>query len=161
MKKLLLLVILGSVVTVSIWRRTHTSPPAEPANKVLIDRIWIDHLPRGERDTINVFAMVSEHSIGVFQATSQWRGAFEAFRYEASGGEVRIVFPQNGDRETMRAKARKCSQDWMDFCLEVDGVTRGVKKYYSREGWEIGNVRDIEGFKQRLAAFRQQLQDTN
>ena len=31
----------------------------------------------------------------------------------------------------------------MDFCLELEGSSRGVKKYYSREGWEIGTVRDI------------------
>ena len=25
----------------------------------------------------------------------------------------------------------------MDYCLELTGTNRGVKKYYSRKGWEI------------------------
>ena len=39
----------------------------------------------------------------------------------------------------------------MDFCLELEGSSRGVKKYYSREGWEIGNVRDIDTLTHGLA----------
>ncbi|HEY0993062.1 MAG TPA: hypothetical protein VGD80_38680 [Kofleriaceae bacterium] len=156
MKKLVLFVILGAVVTASIWSWKRTAEPVD-ANRLVADRIWIDHIPRNERDTINVFAAVSEHSIGVFQATSQWRGAFEAFRYEANGGELRLFFPQTGDRERARAKARRCSEQQMDFCLEIEGASRGVKKYYSREGWEIGQARDLDAVKQRVEAVRDKL----
>src|SRR5258706_15127341 len=98
MKKLVLLVILGTLVTASIWSWKRTGERADTAERLLADRIWIDHIPRNERDTINVFVAISEHSVGAFQATSQWRGAFEAFRYEASGGELPILYPQTGDR---------------------------------------------------------------
>ncbi len=155
MKKLILLVVLGSVVTASIWSSRRTAAPAEA---VLADRIWIDHVPRGEKDTINVFAVISEHAVGVFQATSQWRGRFEAFRYEANGGELRLLYPQTGEREAVRTKARRCKEQQMDFCLEIDGASRGVKKYYSREGWEIGQARDLEAVKQRVEALRVQLE---
>jgi len=156
MKKPVLLVIAVVVVVASLWgwkRATHS-----PENRLVADRIWIDHIPRNERDTIRVFALISEHSIGVFQATSQWRGAYEAFRYEASGPELRLLFPQTGDRETVRAKARRCNESGMDFCLELDGASRGVKRYFSREGWEIdgGNVDAIE---RKVDALRAQLAD--
>jgi hypothetical protein len=157
MKKLVLLVILGTAVTASLWSWKRTSEPVDTAERLLADRIWIDHIPRNERDTINVFAAISEHSVGVFQATSQWRGAFEAFRYEASGGELRILYPQSGDREKARAKARRCNDGQMDFCLEIDGASRGVKKYYSREGWEIGQAHDLDAVKQRVETLRAQL----
>ena len=37
----------------------------------------------------------------------------------------------------------------MDFCLELDGASRGAKRYYSREGWEIGQAHDIDSVKHR------------
>jgi hypothetical protein len=157
MKKLVLFVILGTVATASVWSWKRTSEPVATDNRLLADRIWIDHIPRNERDTIHVFAAISEHSVGVFQATSQWRGNFEAFRYEASGGELRILYPQTGDREKARAKARRCNDGQMDFCLEIDGASRGVKKYYSREGWEIGQAHDLDAVKQRVENLRTQL----
>jgi len=157
MKKLVLFVVLGAVVTASVWSWKRTAEPTDDANRLVADRIWIDHVPRNERDTINVFAAVSEHSIGVFQATSAWRGAFEAFRYEADGGELRLLYPQTGDRERARAKARRCNEGQMDFCLEIEGASRGVKKYYSREGWEIDHADNLDAVKQRVEAVRAQL----
>ena len=90
MKKLALLIIVGSLVA-GVWRWTRSEPPVDGASRLVTDRIWIDRLPRNERDTINVFGALSEQSVGVFQATSQWRGSFEAFRFEASGGEIRVL----------------------------------------------------------------------
>jgi hypothetical protein len=155
MKKAVLLVIAVVVAVVSLWSWRHAARPGE--NRLVADRIWIDHIPRNERDTIRVFAMVSEHSVGVFQATSQWRCAYEVFRYESSGGELRLVFPQTGDRESVHAKARRCSEQGMDFCLELDGASRGVKRYYSREGWEIGGARDLDAIEHQIDAVRAQL----
>lgn len=159
MKKAILLVVVA-VVAVSVWRWQSASRPGE--NRLVTDRIWIDHIPRNERDTIKVFAAVSEHSVGLFQSTSQWRGAYEAFRYEASGGEMRMVFPQSGDRETVRVKARRCSEGGMDFCLELDGASRGARRYYSREGWEIkggDHGRAIDAIEREVEAVRGQLAD--
>jgi hypothetical protein len=153
MKKAILLVVVA-VVAVSVWSWQRASRPGE--NRLVTDRIWIDHVPRNERDTIKVFAAISEHSVGVFQATSQWRGAYEAFRYEAGGGELRLVFPQSGNRETVRVKARRCSEDGMDFCLELEGASRGAKRYFSREGWEIKGS-DVDAIERQVDAVRTQL----
>jgi len=158
MKKPVLLVVVVSVAVLSIWSWRRGGEPAVAANRLLTDRIWIDHVPRSDKDTVNVFAAVSEHSAGVFQAMSQWRGNYEVFRYEANGAELRLIYPQTGDREAVRAKARRCSEQQMDFCLEIDGASRGVKKYYSREGWEIGPRRDLDAVKQRVEALRAQLE---
>jgi hypothetical protein len=158
MKKPVLLVIVVSVAVLSIWSWRRGGEPSATANRLLADRIWIDHVPRSDKDTINVFAAISEHSVGVFQATSQWRGGFEVFRYEANGADLRLVYPQTGEREAVRAKAKRCSEHQMDFCLEIDGASRGVKKYYSREGWEIGQGRDLDALKQRVEALRAQLE---
>ena len=156
MKKLVLLVVLGAAAA-SIWSWNRTAEPLDSADRLFADRVWLDHIPRNERDTINVFVAISEHSIGAFQATSAWRGAFEAFRYEASGGELRVLYPQTGDRERARVKARRCDEGQMDFCLEIDGASRGVKKYYSRKGWEIDSTATADEVALRGKAIVQQL----
>lgn len=157
MKKPLLLVIMVSVAVALAFRWKHTGEPAHAAPSLLADRIWIDHVPRNDKDTINVFVMVSEQAAGVFQAASQWRGSYEVFRYEANGGELRLVYPQTGDREAVRAKARRCTEQRMDFCLEIEGASRGVKKYYSKEGWEIRRNLDLGAVTHQIEALRTEL----
>ena len=147
MKKLLVVAVVA-VVGVAGWRMRSHSRVASTDTQILKDRLWIDHLPRNERDTVNIFALLDEPSVGLFEMRSVWRGAFEAFRFEASGTEVRIVFPHTGDKLKLTAKAKRCKEREMDFCLDVEGADRGAKRYYSREGWEIGSVDD----ERRLAA---------
>lgn len=158
MKKPVLLVIMVSVVVASLWSWKRAGEPAPAANRLLADRIWLDHVPRSDKDTINVFVAVSEHAVGVFQASSQWRGSFEAFRYEANGAELRLLYPQTGDREVVRANARRCTEQGMDFCLEIAGASRGVKQYYSRKGWEIRGAQGLAAVTHQIGALRGQLE---
>jgi len=130
---------------------------ASAANRLLVDRVWIDHVPHSDTDTIQVFAALSDQALGVFQAASQWRGSTELFRFEAHGAELRILYPQTGERETVRAKARRCEERGMDYCLELDGASRGVKRYYSRKGWEIGRGTELPAVVRRVEVLRTQL----
>ena len=100
---------------------------------------------------------ISEDPFGVFQAASAWKGQYEAFRYEGHGNELRVVYPQSNERETVKHKARACSDNQMDFCLELDGGTRGVKRYYSRKGWEIEGVKSGAELADRTNAVLQSL----
>ena len=133
MKKLVLVALLAAIGGVAVYK-WRSAPKAEATDtKLVTDRIWIDHMPRNDKDVIQIFAAISDQSVGVFQSGSQWTGQFELF-----GDDMRIVYPQTNAREKASVKAKKCSENRMDFCLEIDGATRGVKKYYSREGWELG-----------------------
>ena len=147
MKKLIAVVVVA-VIGFAGWRYHTRSHAVASRENLLVDRLWVDHLPRNERDTFNIFALIDEPSVGIFEARSAWRGTFEAFRFEASGDQVRIVFPHTGDKLKLTAKATRCDKGDMDFCLDVEGADRGAKRYYSREGWEIGSVVDED----RLAA---------
>lgn len=140
MKKLALLAVVA-VVAVAGYRveKHHTSQA-----HLVRDRVWLDHMPRNDRDTVNVFAVLSRQPVGVFQATSGWKGNFEAFRYEQNGDEIRIVYPQTGDKEKLVVRARECNEKGMDYCLDIEGGSRGVKRYYSREEWVIENTGDIQ-----------------
>ncbi len=130
MKKLLLAVVMVSVGC--------SGPEAKVDKMTALDRIWIDHLPKTESDTIHIFAAITQEPMGIFQATSQWKGNFELFVHEAHGDTIRAVYPQDRSKEELKVSARTCSdmRD-MDYCLEIKGASRGPKKYYSRKGWEI------------------------
>lgn len=141
MKKLIVLALISASAIV-VWRSNDEGDRS--ARSIMKDRIWIDHMPRNERDMIDVLIVLEEHPVGAFQKTSAWQGAFEAFRYEASGNEMRIFFPQSGDNEKLRVEARTCNERGMDYCLEVSGSKRGATRYYSRKGWEIRSLGEVQ-----------------
>jgi hypothetical protein len=150
MKKLLVLLMVSAVGVVAWkWRG---GADAEPTNaKLVVDRLWIDHVPTSDRDTFQLFAALTEDPVGVFQQSSVWQGSYELFRYESQGEEYRMVFPQNGDKDTVRAKARACKEAGMDYCLELSGTSRGAKRYFSRKGWELRSVADEQALAAELA----------
>ena len=80
------------------------------------------------REMVQLFIVLSwaPESIGIFDVRSRWTGSFEAFRYELHGDELRVVYPQKGDRETIKVKATECHEAGMDYCLEISGTSRCV-----------------------------------
>lgn len=152
MKKAVLAMAVLAGTGYGVYRWSSDDAPSAPKGKVSVtDRLWIDHIPRNDRDTVQIFVAITDEPMGIFQATSQWKGEFELFRYEQHGDELRILFPQTGTRDRVRAKATECNKNGMDYCLELEGSSRGVKRYYSREGWEIGSLRDLDAVKAKLA----------
>jgi hypothetical protein len=135
-KQALLGLVLASLAVAGIWKlrggETETT-----TKRMVLDRIWVDHMPKHDRDIFHIFLAITEQPFGIFQSTSQWKGEFELFTYEAHGDEIRIVYGQTGEKEKVKAHARECDEKGFDYCLELKGNSRGVKKYYSLEGWEI------------------------
>jgi hypothetical protein len=145
MKKLLfvLLLILAAYLLWRYWWRADTE--VSRGQELFYDRIWVDHMPRSETDTFQIMAAVTEQPIGIFQETSRWKGSFELFTYKGHGdGQMEIVYPQTKSKEKVRYRAWKCSENHFDFCLQLDGASRGIKKYYSREGMEIGRIGEVK-----------------
>jgi hypothetical protein len=139
MKKSLLilgLAVLGAVGLVKWMGGGGDDNDASDAGLVF-DRIWIDQLPTKAKDTANLFAALTEEPLGIFQYASQWKGGFELFRYQASGQQLNIVYPQTDEKEKVKARAWKCDEHDMDYCLELTGASRGVKRYRSKRGWEL------------------------
>ena len=42
--------------------------------------------------------------------------------------------------------------------VEIEGASRGVKKYYSREGWEINDGGDLDAVTHQIDALRTRLE---
>jgi hypothetical protein len=157
MKKLLILAVISTCAFAG-WRVLRGGggggePAASDGGGLVLDRVWIDHMPKHDRDQVSVFAAITQEPIGVFQTASAWKGHFELFRYEAHGDEIRIVYPQDNDRERVKARARACGEDGFDYCLELKGASRGVKRYYSRKGWEIDGAARPDEIRARAEAL--------
>src|SRR5262245_39063673 len=106
MRKSLMVAALVAVAGVGVYRWRSSEPDAaqsaaEHEARLLKDRLWIDHVPRHDRDTIQVFLLFTKPPrqgpsgpFGVFETGSVWQGGFKAFRYESQGQELRVIFPQ-------------------------------------------------------------------
>jgi len=153
MKKLLVVALLAGTAVVG-WRWQHEPASAtDGARKgnLVANRFWLDHLPKGEKDTVRVFALWTPESFGVFADQNHWRVELERFRYETKGDTVHAVFPLSGAREDITLNASRCREaDW-DFCLEVRGSSHGTKRYFSRLGWERRD-RSLEQFMADVTA---------
>lgn len=159
MKKALVVMALLSGATYATYRWLGSDDTVAPVadSSLVEDRLWIDHMPRNDRDIIQAFIAVTDEPIGIFHAGSQWKQQSELFFYEQHGGELRLHYPQTGEKEKVKATARTCSERDMDYCLELSGNSRGVKRYYSRKGWELGGKLTKEQLEQRAAQLVEQL----
>ncbi len=149
MKKPLLilgLVVVG-VLVLAIWT---TGPRGDVS---VFDRIWIDQLPSNPKDTGNAFVAVTKQPMGVFQSASQYKGSYEVFTYKASGDELQVVYSQTDEKEKVTVRAWRCKERDMDYCLELSGATRGVKRYRSRRGWEIDKSTQLEQVLSRVESI--------
>jgi len=153
MKKLVVVMVVA-VIGVVGWRmHSHRAldAGAQDGRDVLAGRVWLDRMPTNDRDSFNVFALLPNNKIGVFQTRSVWRGVYEAFRYQRSGGQLDATFPQSGDTEQLTIKARRCNERGMDFCLDITGNSRGAHRYYSRKDWVIKSLADEQALVDQLA----------
>jgi hypothetical protein len=122
-----------------------------PAPELVLDRVWIDHLPRGEKDPLQIFVALDDGATGLFGHSSVWQGKFERFRFtERSAGKLRLVFPQSGSEELIDVEAKTCNVTGFDMCLEVSGSGHGVNRYYSREDWVIEHLTDASKIVEAL-----------
>ncbi len=160
MRKTLMVVVAVSLGSYGAyrWQASAPAPTTQEHEKLLKDRVWIDHMPKNERDKLNVFVALTprprqgpQGPFGIFESVSMWEGHFEAFRYESQGEEMRIVFGQTGDKETLTVKASKCDVQGMDYCLDISGNSRGVGRYYSKRGWEVRTVDEAQALTTTLA----------
>jgi hypothetical protein len=143
MKKIIFILILA-LAAYLLWRWWNSGMQAGTADrgeKTFYNRLWVDHLPKSDTDTIKLFAAITDEPIGIFQSTSTWKGEFELFRYEPAGdGKATLFYPQTKQKERVGYRAEPCKEKGFDFCMELQGASRGTRRYFSQRGWEIGHA---------------------
>ena len=134
---ILSLVVAGAFALVKLMGGDDDDGGASSEPTLVFDRIWIDQLPRKPKDTFHTFIAATQEPIGLFHAGSQWKGGYEVFAHTAGGDGLRIVYLQTNETEKVKVRAWRCKEQGIDYCLEVAGASRGVKRYRSMLGWEI------------------------
>ncbi|HZS35648.1 MAG TPA: hypothetical protein VFF06_02415 [Polyangia bacterium] len=153
MKKILFILLL--ILAAYLFWRWWTSDASALDGRgqdLVYDRLWVDHVPKSDTDTFQIFAAVTEQPIGIFQAGSSWKGSWELFRYDNKGdGKIVFVYPQTRESERGSYRATKCSEKGFDYCLELAGNSRGARRYFSQKGWELRGTHGFDELKARVS----------
>lgn len=115
------------------------------AEGLLEDRIWIDRVPERKEDEVQVALFLrGGEDAGDFDGTtalakgSSFRGDFERYRWKSLGAKKLKIEPlPRGRAGEVTFEASECKEDGFHFCLTVEGLPRGPKRYRSKRGWEV------------------------
>ncbi len=119
---------------------------ASAENIALENRIWIDHLPKNEKDKFSVFYLVTEDEIGVFSEQSAFTGSFDlcGIITAPTKSEVGLVMLQSDKKFKLSFKVEKAEKSEFDFKTTLTNTPRGPTVYFSMEGWEIDSKSDAK-----------------
>jgi hypothetical protein len=150
---------LASVLAVAVGVSAYRSHEhASSASGLITGRIWIDHLPQKDTEHFEVFVAMDEGSLGLFQRSSAYEGAFEVFKHEPRGeGKIQMLFPQTKKKVDVKYEATNCKEKDFDYCLKLTGAPRGASSYVSKRGWEIEGA-DPAAIERAVLAWEKQLE---
>jgi hypothetical protein len=122
------------------WHR-HSANAADA--KLLFHRFWVDHMPQNPDEKFQMLFVNADHPFGHFGERNAWRANLEFFHYHAlpaHDGDLEFLFGATREKHRVRYVARRCNENGFDYCLEISGTDRGVKRYFSKKEWEAENV---------------------
>jgi hypothetical protein len=125
------ILLVAAVAACSSHRKAATSVDDSEARKLLLDRNWIDHMPKTERDRLHVYRFVPSMGGGVFQDRTLYKGTFELFRFSTTRDEIHFDLPET--HQDLVSKFRIDHVDGpapFDLKLTIDADPRGPQVYY-------------------------------
>ena len=123
----------------------------DSAQKILIDRNWIDVWPTKKTDKLHVFRFVPQMGGGVFQDRTVFKGTFELFKFQADGDQIQFDLPEKDEHVVSSYHIEKVDGPHpFDLKLTVENDPRGPHVYYG-----ILSEHDPDGqqLEQKLHAF--------
>ena len=118
-------------------------------NDLLIDRNWIDRMPKTDRDKLHVYRFVPSMGGGVFQDRTLYKGTFELFHFSAKGDELHFVLPETHQDIVSKYRIEEVDgPEPFDLKLTIEADPRGPSVYY---GMRSETDRDGHGLEERLA----------
>lgn len=126
----------------------------EQKDSILVNRLWVDHVPEKETDAFDIFAVLTRRPVGVFQHGSLWEGEWAMFEWQMKGEnkDLHIRFPQSGQTATIEWVIQDSRKAPFDYCLTLRGNPRGPEKWYSRKEWVIGSLSEVSALAERITA---------
>lgn len=141
---LVLLLALGAACST----KSSTSVRPDEAGKLLIDRNWIDRMPKTRDDKLHVYRFVPSMGGGVFQDRTIFKGTFELFTFKISGDHLEFALPQTREKATSQFRIEKVDGPApFDLKLTIFSDPRGQGVYY---GIRAETDRDGQQLQQRL-----------
>lgn len=124
--------------------------------KRLANQVWIERLPRDDRDMIHHLVLVEDGGdrFGAFGKSSQWRHFVELFRWAREDSRLTILLPQERRRLDLGVKVWNCEDEApapFELCLELTTSKNKVMRYFSRHDWAIDSA-DPEALARLIVA---------
>jgi hypothetical protein len=123
------------------WKLWHRFFDEDQATRNLVNQIWIERMPKDERDLVHVGVLVQREGrrVGVVARASRWRAFQDAFVWRLDKDMLRTRFPQDDKRYSLRARTWECEGEAprpFQLCLEL---ARGERKlrFYSMKDWVV------------------------
>jgi hypothetical protein len=102
---------------------------------LVFDRTWMTPAPERETDYFHAFVVLRSQPIGAFYRASYFRLEQEIFEHQRDPGEgrLRMTFPQDGRRATVRYTVRACDElPPFELCIDLDrNPWGGPRRYYA------------------------------
>ncbi|HIE51630.1 MAG TPA: hypothetical protein EYP85_07700 [Armatimonadetes bacterium] len=139
--------IVGGLVVWGLWSSRTPNAPRPQQRELLLDRLWIERLPRSERDKFHLFVALFQNQVGMFLYQSLWEGEWTGFQWHFRQGDERLHlrFPQTGQTAAIEWKITRSDRPGFDYCLTMKGNPRGPHRWYSKRGWEIRSLGEVRG----------------
>lgn len=107
----------------------------------LQNRVWIERLPRDDRDIITHLVLLDtdDGRFGAAGRSSAWRHIIEVFRWFREDTRLTLDFPQERVRAEFEVRTWECDDEApppFELCLELTRQHRSIR-FYSRHDWVI------------------------
>lgn len=111
--------------------------PTDEAQRLLLDRNWLDRVPETARDRLHVFRFVPSMGGGVYQDRTLFAGTFELFSFEHDGQRIRFHLHHTGEEASARYTIERMPGDSpLELHLHIVDSPRGPHDYYSIRGMQ-------------------------
>ena len=108
--------------------------PQKPSDPYLVNRVWVDRVPKDKRDLVLHFALASKakRHLGAVARTSMWRIYVDVIRFEADDKTLTLISPQEQTRTKFSFRTWRCKNEapkGYDLCLELIHEGRKLRLY--------------------------------
>ena len=108
---------------------------AADAERVLIDRNWMDRWPEDKDDRLRVYRFTPSMGGGVYQDRKVFKGQFELFQYTTGDNTIDFQFPDTGeDARCSFLIERVKGPEPFDLKLSIANDPRGPGVYWAVSG---------------------------
>jgi hypothetical protein len=133
--------LLLGVVGAGGWYGYHRLFDEDQATRNLVNQVWIERMPRDQRDMVHVGAIVQREGrrLGGVARASQWRQHQDLFVWQLDKDLLRVRFPQSNELYSFHVRTWDCEGEApkpFQLCLELKRGDR-VLRFFSQKDWVI------------------------